>query len=115
MTTDGTLFPMFEAGLKRKEEGMQAAINGVDLIDEKWKDSFIRCVESLSRNLRPFTSEDVIEQVGLFNEVGTNKNNSVGALMNACAKRGIIVKTGKRILSRRPTSNGAEITEWIGK
>ena len=46
--------------------------------------------------------------------VGTNRNNAVGAVMNAAAKRGWIVKTGRRVTAKRKTLHAAELTEWTG-
>ena len=60
-----------------------------------------------------FTSEDVLQRVGLPRPAGTsNANNAVGAMMSGLAKRGIIRKTSKRRPSTRTSSHGREIAVW---
>ena len=112
MPQDQGLMPYFIEGLVRKEDGMDAALKNAD---QAWKASFVECVERFAAKRVSFTSEDIIDEVGLQNSIGMNKNNAVGAIMNGCAKRGIIIKTGRHVQSRRPRSNGAEITEWVGR
>ena len=80
-----------------------------------WKAKFKESVRAFARTRQPFTSEDVIAVVGLpCGDVAMNANNAVGAMMTALAKRGVICKTGNRVQSRRKSSHGAELTEWIG-
>ncbi len=96
-----------------KAEGMKGAENARDIQD--WKEEFNRTVAACALSQRPFTSEHIIAMIGLPRvDVRTNANNAVGAMMNSAAKRGIIKKTGNHVLSKRPSSHGAELTEWIG-
>lgn len=82
---------------------------------ELWKAKFKESVRTFARTRQPFTSEDVIAVVGLpCGDVAMNANNAVGAMMTALAKKGVIHKTGNRVQSRRKSSHGAELTEWIG-
>lgn len=100
-------------GLELKRTGMARALKP-DLLAE-WKQNFRDAVHVLAREGYPFTSEDVIERVGLpSGDVGTNANNAVGAMMNGLARKGVIRKTGERRLSKRPSSHGAEIAVWVG-
>lgn len=97
-------------GLTAKDEGMALALtrDGIDV----WKEEFVAWVAAQPWGTR-LTSEDVIDAIGLpSGEVGTNANNAVGAMMNGCAKRGLIVKAG-RVLARRTGSHGAELTLWV--
>jgi len=41
-----------------------------------------------------------------------NANNAVGAMMNAMARRKVIVKTSMRRQSARASSHGREIAVW---
>jgi hypothetical protein len=99
-------------GLVNKEHGMERALKSY----EEWQSAFRKEVRTLAATRMPFTSEDVVEIVGLpSGEIGKDANNAVGAMMNALAKEGVIAKTGNRALSRRPSSHGAELTLWKGK
>jgi hypothetical protein len=70
-------------------------------------------VHALAVTGRSFTSEDVIDVVGLPRTDGTmNANNAVGAMMNAMARRKVIVKTSMRRQSARASSHGREIAVW---
>jgi hypothetical protein len=96
-----------------KEDGMALALSPEEI--NEWKRRFRRAVTLLAAEGNTFTSEDVIELVGLPREnVKKDRNNAVGAMMNGMAKRGVIRKTGRHVLSKRPTSNGAELNEWTG-
>jgi len=102
-----------KTGEELKKEGMGVALDAMDITE--WKEKFQEHLEGCASSKLPFTSEHVIAIVGLpRGEVRTNANNAVGAMMNAAAKRGIIKKTGRRVQSKRPSSHGAELTEWIG-
>lgn len=102
----------FEAGLAAKDTGTQAAL---DNAPAEWKDEAYRVIVLLALSGRPFTSEDLTIRVGLpSGEVGTNRNNAVGAVINAAAREGLIKRTGTRRLSQRRASHAAELAEWIG-
>lgn len=106
------LFDEYESR-QRKENGMAQALTPDHL--EQWRKQFRRHVEQLASTGYMFTSEDVIEGVGLpAGDVYINRNNAVGAMMNGLARAGIIKKTRERRQSRRPNSHGAELTVWIG-
>ena len=99
-------------GLDMKESGMTQAIDHAEL---PWKDRFDLTVRRLADAGVPFTSEDVIAHVGLpTGKINLHRNNAVGAMMNAAAKRKIIRKTGRHVPSKRTASHGAELTEWVG-
>jgi hypothetical protein len=99
-------------GLAKKQEGIQKAI---DHAYEAWKDNFREHVAAWADKQVPFTSEHIIEEIGLpTGRIGLHKNNGVGAMMNGQARKGVIRKTGRHVTSRRPGSHGAELTEWIG-
>lgn len=99
-------------GLVRKETGMTNALRSY----EEWQDRFRKEVRVLAATRLPFTSEDVLQVVGLpSGQIGKDANNAVGAMMNAAAKDGVVVKTGNRRSASRPSSHGAELTEWRGK
>lgn len=92
---------------------MQQAI---DASPRSWKEQFVAEVELWAKVGLPFTSEDITEEIGLPDgNVGLHRNNAVGAMMNAMAKRGVIEKTGKHVSSKNPESHGAELTQWVGK
>jgi hypothetical protein len=101
------------AGLDGKARGMGKA---VDHAKEEWKNEFRRYARAFALTGVPFTSEDVVTWAGLpSGGVGKDANNAVGAMMNGLARAKVIRKTGRRVLSRRPSSHGAELTEWVGQ
>lgn len=98
-------------GLELKERGMKQALKP-DVLAE-WKDEFRTYIESMPEDSE-FTSEDVVDAVGLpSGDVRMNANNAVGAMMNGLARRGLIAKTGVRVQSKRPSSHGAELILWV--
>ena len=104
---------MNNEGRALKERGMQLALSPDRLAE--WKREFKRTVVELASAGDPFTSEDVVERIGLpTGEIALHANNAVGAMMNAMARKKIIKKTGYHWQSRRPASHGAEITVWEG-
>lgn len=102
-------------GLEFKESGMEQAIQTAYRSYPEWKDAFVAAIERLASYMVPFTSEDVIAVCGLpTGQIRDHANGAVGALINAAARRGVIRKTGRRVPSKRPSSHGADLAEWIG-
>jgi len=96
-----------------KDEGMSKALAKEGL--DGWKDEFYKAAQYLCDCGDSFTSEDVLDLVGLpSGTIKSNANNAVGAMMNGMARKGVIRKTGERRLSKRPSSHGAELTVWVG-
>jgi hypothetical protein len=94
-----------------KDEGMSKALAKEGL--DGWKDEFYKAAQYLCDSGDSFTSEDVLDLVGLpSGTIKSNANNAVGAMMNGLARKGKIRKTGERRLSKRPSSHGAELTVW---
>lgn len=100
------------SGYAAKEEGIAHALQPDGL--EEWKEQFAAAVAEMAASGLRFTSEEVIARVGLPNEAATNANNSVGAMMNVLARRGVIRKTSERRLSQRPSSHARELAVWAG-
>jgi hypothetical protein len=112
--TDGTQIDLFApvSPAERKRLALQRALRGVA---GEYQIKFLNAVYRRALTKRPFTSEDIIFDVGLPNDdVGVNRNNAVGALMNLAATCGLIKKTGRMVKSQRERSNGSLITEWVG-
>jgi hypothetical protein len=108
---DPTQLDLFTS-LEHKESGMAQAR---DHADHSWKDRYELTIHRLAGTGVPFTSEDVTAHVGLpTGAIRKDRNNAVGALINAAARAGVIRKTGRRVASRRPSSHGAELSEWVG-
>ena len=100
-----------DEGRRGKEEGMALALDAA----AEWREAAYTAILGLARTRRTFTSEDVVAQVGLpRGEIGTNRNNAVGAVMNAAAKRGWIIKTGRHVQVKRKQLHAREVIEWIG-
>lgn len=102
---------MDTSGKDEKEQGMALALDAA----AEWREAAYEAIRGLASTRRPFTSEDVVAQVGLpAGGVRTNRNNAVGAVMNASAKRGWIVKTGRHVTAKRKQLHAAELIEWTG-
>lgn len=103
--------PAKPTGKELKEEGIMLALMPGTL--DEWKAEFNKAVDLLCESRVTFTSEDVLDLVGLpSGTIKSNANNAVGAMMNALARSGEIRKTGERRPSKRPSSHGAELAVW---
>lgn len=105
-------WPNQVTGLVAKDMGTTVALTASDV--QEWKTQFRKRAVFLAATGYPFTSEDIIEYVGLPRDSEMNANNAVGAMMNALAKEGVIRKTKERRVSKRPLSHGREIAVWAG-
>ena len=107
----GAFCQVCNPGLALKQRGMKQALRPDALAE--WKDEFRAYIQSMPHDSE-FTSEDVVDAVGLpSGDVRMNANNAVGAMMNGLARRGLIAKTGVRVQSKRPSSHGAELILWV--
>lgn len=95
-----------------RDNGLRVAL---DAAPDPWAAQAKREIVRLASQRVPFTSEDVTRSVGLpRGTVSSNANNAVGALIAAASRRGLIVRTGQRVRSKRASSHAAELTEWVG-
>ena len=102
-----------KVGLERKAEGQAQVLSSET--QAEWRARFEAEVRRLADGHQLFTSEDVVDLVGMPSSAhGMNRNNAVGAMMTGLARKGIIRKTDRREPSRRPSSHGAEIVVWTG-
>lgn len=93
-----------------KEHGMQLALDAQPV----WAEDALEAIKQLAKRGTEFTSEDVLAITGLpSGEVGMNKNNASGAIMNKAARAGIIRKVGYTT-SKRKESHGSVHAVWIG-
>lgn len=98
-------------GERRKAVGMHRALDA----REAWRQRARAAVLALAALGEPFTSEDVVDRVGLpAGGVGTNANNAVGALMSSAARANVIEPTGRHVRCRHAHSNARELKEWRG-
>lgn len=103
--------PTLFDGQDLKSAGMKAAAGAVP----SWAELARQAVETLAARPEPFTSEDVIDRVGLPRpNAGANRNNAVGAVMSAAARAGVIRKTGRYVETRRPSSHARIVAVWAG-
>lgn len=98
------------SALAGKADGMALALKPATL--DEWRERFRSHVADRAPGAT-FTSEDVVDAVGLpTGEHGMNRNNAVGAMMSGLARRGLIRKTSRRVPSARPSSHAAELVVW---
>lgn len=71
-------------------------------------------IRVLAMSGQPFTSEDLVEAIGLpRGHVGQHRNNAVGAAFSAAARKGEITRIGYAKADRH-TLHAAVISVWIG-
>lgn len=81
---------------------------------QEWAYQAKAALRALARTGRPFTSEDLTDIVGLpTGTTATNRNNAVGAIINAYAKTKMINRVGDRP-ARNRSSHGHRIAVWQG-
>lgn len=98
------------AGLADAQRGMAQALDA----KQEWALHAKTVLRQLCRTGRPFTSEDLTDVVGLpTGTTATNRNNAVGAIINAYAKTGMIMRVGDRP-ARNRSSHGHRIAVWQG-
>jgi hypothetical protein len=110
-----TPLPLFDppGAERRKAEGIEATLNAQRAWP--WKEHAERAIYNLAATGLPFTADDVVAEVGLPDRsVGMNRNNAVGAVFSACAKRGWIRSTGHYMKSRRASNHSAVLAIWTG-
>lgn len=99
------------SGEQRRDAGQQLALTAAG---GDWKQAAREALRDLAGSGVPFTSEDLTDRVGLpSGDVGSNRNNAVGALMSWAVRSGLIVEVG-RTRSTRPTSNAAKLSRYVG-
>ena len=108
-----TLFDLYNpepdprAGEILRDRGTAKALEDPEL--EGWKLRFEACVRQMDG--KRFSSEDIIDRIGLPRIPGANRNNAVGAMMRGLAQRGLIVRDGFT-QCRRPRSHARLLALW---
>lgn len=103
--------PSLFDGTVLKQAGMDVARTAVG----SWTDQAYAAIRRLAAGPAGFTSEDLIDLVGLPRpDAGTNRNNAVGAVMSGAARAGLIAKTGRYVETRRPSSHARIVAVWKG-
>lgn len=93
-----------ELGLTLKAKGQARAIRGAD----EWHEMALKW---LSGAYGDFSADDLIGDIGLPNEVASNRNNAVGAAFTSARRLGLIRRVGWT-QSRRAESHGRVIALW---
>lgn len=106
MVAQPTLFDPVE-GRRRRDLGM-ARVDA--LVEHGWRTRFDRSVRMFAAVGEDFTADDIIEQVGM----PLGNPNAIGARMNALARAGVIVATGRTAKAKRPESHARRQTVWRG-
>ncbi len=100
-----------EDGQALKADGMAAAL---EHIGTDYPDRFERAVRELAKTGEPFTADAVTALIG-FPRTGhkTNRNNAVGAMMSACARKGLIRPHSMK-RAKRSRSHARLLRAWVG-
>ncbi len=94
-------------GEELKLDGVQRALFNAD---EEWRHAGYAAIEFLARSGLPFTSEDVIDRVGMPG----GHPSCLGALFVAASKKNLIRWTGTLRKNRRPSRHAAVMRVWTG-
>jgi hypothetical protein len=100
-TGEGYISP--REGERRKQEGQVRVLR-----DVPYGARFERAVMDRERGVE-YVSEDITAEVGM----PPGHPNQVGALMTACAKKGLHRGTGRFVKARRQNQNGSKIEVWV--
>jgi hypothetical protein len=94
-------------GRRRRNEGIRtAALNTW----EPWRHSAEAAIVKLADAGAPFTSDDLVDAVGL---PALSSTNALGALFAGAARRGLIVRVGYTP-SRRASRHNSVVAVWQG-
>lgn len=97
-------------GTERREAGEQIAMAAAG----SWTLAAHEAMRTLAASGRTFTSEDLTDMVGLpSGDVGTNRNNAVGAVVSWAVRTGLVVAVGQT-KSTRARSNAAKLSVYVG-
>lgn len=100
-----------------RRAGVQLAAKGqalaLDASPTDWRRRAESAIKYLAHLDDPFTVDDVTERAGLPHSIASNANNSVGALMAAMSRKGIIWPIG-HAPAARTHSHGRTVKLWKG-
>ena len=104
---------MSEESRALRDAGMAQALEARAV--QIWRARAYDAIDYLAWTGSEFTSEDVVRLIGLPHPgaEGSNRNNAVGAVMNAAARRGVITRVGWSTAQRK-TSHAAALAVWVG-
>jgi hypothetical protein len=80
----------------------------IDAASSRWADRAHNAILALAATGKPFTANDVRDQVG-----PPPKPNMVGPALSSAAKQGLIVKIGGTAATRRPRRSSSTAV-WVG-
>ena len=96
-------------GEARKAAGMaQAALTADQGVDAAWRSAAIDVVRVLANSGKPFTINDVTDQVGL-----PSHRNATGSLLPTLARQGLIRKVGFS-KGTRASQHARDVALWRG-
>lgn len=77
-----------------------------------WLDTARRIVVVLAHSGRPFTTDDVWDELAKHSTV-THEPRALGAVIRNAARMGLIRSTGTYVKTRRREAHSRPIPEWI--
>jgi hypothetical protein len=95
-------------GESLKAEGVERVLNN----SGQWKDQVAEIIEQVSNRLDTFTTDDVRKACGLRGLPSPHHANAWGAAFTACAKQGIIRKTGQYTKSQITSNHSRMVPFW---
>lgn len=98
-------------GPTRKARG---AARVLDNEDTRWREAVDRLLVELADTGQPFTIEHLRDKALLVGLSDPHHDNVWGAVINAAARRKVIVKTGQWRKAHRASRHAAEVREWVG-
>ena len=92
-------------GIMGKDEGITIARES----QLNWHNEAVICIRQMARTGRPFTAEDVVNEIG----APTGSGKVIGAAFNKVARSGMIWRCGERPADRK-SSHRRMLAVWRG-
>jgi hypothetical protein len=95
-----------------RHQGIMGKAEGITIAKESqlnWHDEAVICIRQMARTGKPFTAEDVVNEIGAPGGSG----KVIGAAFNTVARSGMIWRCGERPADRK-SSHRRMLAVWRG-
>jgi len=95
-----------------RHQGIMGKAEGITIAKESqlnWHNEAVICIRQMARTGKPFTAEDVVNEIG----APTGSGKVIGAAFNTVARSGMIWRCGERPADRK-SSHRRMLAVWRG-
>lgn len=95
-----------------RHQAIELMVEGITIAKESqlnWHNEAVICIRQMARTGKPFTAEDVVNEIG----APTGSGKVIGAAFNTVARSGMIWRCGERPADRK-TSHRRMLAVWRG-